>query len=320
LVVKQDLLNNSLVSGVTASWDLPGGHLDRSGVEFKGDGPLRQITSTELVVDPDYLWLYQIPLLYGKNFSREKSANGKEYIINHALAEELLKDNHRAPLSSLLGKHFGIDSAGYIVGISKNFNFNSLHYKIETIFLFSQRDWGFGTMSVKINGSDAKEALAAIQSVWTKNFPDHSLEYQFLDDHFADVYRADTQVSAIVGVLAGLAIIISCLGLFGLSSYSAEKRIKEIGIRKVLGASVQNIVTMLSKDFLKRVALSTGIAFPLAWWAMNKWLQDFAYRITMSWWIFALAGLLALGISLITISFQAIRAAVANPVKSLRTE
>ncbi len=297
-----------------------GSHLDQTGVEFRGDGPKRDLTSTLLIVDHDYLSLYKISLLHGKNFSSEVSANGKEYIINEALAKELLKDKPKAPVESLLGKHFGFDSIGTIVGIAKNFNFNSLHYKIETLFLFNQKDWGFSTMSVKINGNKASDALSFIQSVWQKNYPDHPFEYQFLDDHFSDVYRADTQVSSVVAVLATLAIVISCLGLFGLASYSAERRIKEVGIRKVLGASVQNITAMLSKDFLKYVLIATLIAWPLAWFAVYKWLQDYAYRITISWWVFIAAGLLACLIALVTISFQAIKAAVANPVKSLRTE
>ena len=153
-----------------------------------------------------------------------------------------------------------------------------------------------------------------------KNSPDHPFEYQFLDDHFAEVYRADSQVSSIVGVLAGLAIVISCLGLFGLASYSAERRVKEVGIRKVLGASVQNIVGMLSKDFLKYVLIAALIALPLAWFGVHKWLEDYAYRISISWWIFFIAVIIAMMIAFVTISFQAIMAAVANPVESLRTE
>jgi putative ABC transport system permease protein len=319
-LVKQELLGNSLVTAVTASQDQLGSHLDQTGVQFKGDGPKRDLTSTLLVVDHDYLNLYKISLLTGKNFSSELSANGKEYIINEALAKELLKDNPKAPVESLVGKNFGFDSIGTIVGIAKNFNFNSLHYKIETLFLVNQKEWGFNTMSVKINGGKASNAVSFIQSVWQKNFPDHPFEYQFLDDHFADVYRADTQVSSVVGVLATLAIVISCLGLFGLASYSAERRTKEVGIRKVLGASVQNITAMLSKDFLKYVLIATLIAWPLAWFAVHKWLQEYAYRITISWWVFILAGIMACLIALVTISFQAIKAAIANPVKSLRTE
>jgi putative ABC transport system permease protein len=319
-VMKQELLNNTLVSGVTGAQDVLGSHLDQSGIRFWGDGPARQLTSTRLIVDHDYLTLYKIPLLLGRNFSGDVSESGKEYIINESLAKELLKDNKRALMSSLLGKHFGYDSIGTIVGIGKDFNFNSLHYKIETMFMYYQRDWGFSNMSVKINGSKTKDAIAFIQSIWQKNVPDHPFEYQFLDDHFADVYQADSQVSSIVGILAVLAIIISCLGLFGLASYSAERRIKEVGIRKVLGASVQNIVTMLSKDFLKYVLIAAIIAWPLAWLSVYKWLQDYAYRINISWWIFLAAVFIAMIIAFVTISFQAIKAAVANPVKSLRTE
>jgi putative ABC transport system permease protein len=236
------------------------------------------------------------------------------------LAKELLKDDSKKPMSWLLGKNFGFDSTGTIVGIAKDFNFNSLHYKIETMFMYNQKDWGYSNLSVKINGSKASDALAFIQSTWQKNCPDSPFEYQFLDDHFEDVYRADSQVGGIVGVLAGIAIIISCLGLFGLASYSAERRTKEVGIRKVLGASVQNIVGMLSKDFLKYVLIAALIAWPLAWFSVYKWLQDYAYRIEISWWIFLLAVVVAILIALVTISFQAIRAAIANPVKSLRTE
>ena len=150
--------------------------------------------------------------------------------------------------------------------------------------------------------------------------PEQPFEYQFLDDHFAELYRADQAVSKVVGILAGLAILISCLGLFGLASYAAEKRVKEIGIRKVLGASVPNITALLSKDFIRLVFVSNLIAWPIAWFSVNRWLQDFAYRIPVSWWVFILAGVIALLIALVTVSFQAIRAAITNPVKSLRTE
>src|SRR6185312_4554961 len=153
---------------------------------------------------------------------------------------------------------------------------------------------------------------------WDATNPDHPFEYQFLDDHFAEVYKADNQQSQIVGILSGLAIFISCLGLFGLASYSAEKRVKEIGVRKVLGASVQRIVLLLSGNFLKLVLIANVPAMLLAWWAMNKWLQGFAYRVDLSWIVFVSIFLVSILIALITISFQAIKAATANPVKSLR--
>src|SRR5215203_953612 len=323
-LLKKELLQNSLVSVVTASQDILGSHLDQSGIGFKGDGPERQLTSTRLIVDADYLNLYKIQLAEGKNFSSDSSANGREYIINESLAKELLKDNTKADFTSLIGKRFGFDSSGHLVGqivaVAKDFNFNSLHHKIETMFMFNQTQWGLNTASVKINGSRAKDALTYIESVWKKINPGIPYEYKFLDDHFKDVYRADSQISTIVGALAILAIIISCLGLFGLASYAAEKRVKEVGIRKVLGASLQHIVFKLSKDFLKYVFIAALIALPLSWFAINKWLQDYAYRVDISWWVFLIAVVLAIVIALITISFQAIKAAIANPVKSLRTE
>ncbi|HEY8896368.1 MAG TPA: FtsX-like permease family protein, partial [Niastella sp.] len=174
--------------------------------------------------------------------------------------------------------------------------------------------------SVKINGDRPKDAISFIQSVWRKNCPDVPFEYQFLDEHFKELYKADSQVSTIVGTLAILAIIVSCLGLFGLASYSAERRFKEIGIRKVLGASVQNVVTLLSKQFMGLVLVANLIAWPIAWFVLERWLQDYAYRININGWVFVIAGVVSLFIALITVSMQAIKAAIANPVKSLRSE
>ena len=317
---KEELLKSSLVSGVTAAQDELGSHLDQSGIEFKGDGPLRNLTSTRLIVDPDYLTLFNLHLVEGRNFSREKSANGREYIINESLARELLRDNRSAKQSSLLGRHFGFDSLGYIVGIAKDFNFNSLHYKIETMFLFNQEKWGYSNASIKLSGSRSGEAINYIRSVWNNIFPDHPFDYHFLDDHFEELYRADSQVSRIVGILATLALIISSLGLFGLASYAGEKRIKEIGIRKVLGASVRSLVSLLSSQFIKLVLIANLIAWPVAWVAVSRWLQDYAYRVDVNLWVFGVAGLAALLIAMATISYQALRAAIANPVQSLRTE
>ena len=320
-LLKQELLSSSLVKGVTAAQDNLGSHLDQSGIEFRpSEAPKRQLTATQLITDADYLKLYKIKLLMGKNFSGEKTQEGREYIINEALAKELLKDQPKKPLSSLIGATFGYDSLGTIKGIAKNFNFNSLHYKIETLFMLSYKGDGFNTMSVKINGGSTTAALNFIKLTWKSVEPELPFEYQFLDDHFNEVYQVDDQVSKIVGILAGLIIIISCLGLFGLASYSAEKRIKEIGVRKVLGASVQNITILLSKNFLKLVVLANIIAWPIAWFVMHKWLQDFAYRINIQWWIFVLAGIISILIAFFTVSFQSIKAALTNPVKSLRSE
>jgi len=318
---KQELSGSTLISGVTASQDILGSHLDQGGVQFKpANGPMTQLGTTLMFVDNNYLSLYHIKLAAGSDFSSAKALNGRQYIINESLAKELLKDHPNAPLSSLIGDQFGIDSLGTIVGVAKNFNFNSLQYKIEPMSLVSQNQWGFRDVSVKISGGNTQAALVLIKSTWDKLNPDYPFEYQFLDDHFNEVYKADNQVSQIVGILAVLTIIISCLGLFGLASYSAEKRVKEIGVRKVLGASVQNIVLLLANNFIKLVLFANLIAWPLAWWAMNKWLQDYAYRIDIQWWVFVLAGGAAILIAFVTVSFQSVKAAIANPVKSLRSE
>lgn len=318
-LLKEQLSKGSAIAGVTGAQDQLGSHLDQSGVTFYGEGPSRDLTGTRLIVDADYLRVYNISLVAGQNFSHDKSAIGKEYIINESMAQELAKNEPNKSIEHLLGKHFGFDSAGTIVGIARNFNFNSLHYKIETLFLLNFNQY-FSTVSVKIRGGRTDEAIAYIRSTWRNLFSDHPLEYQFLDDHFAEVYRADTQVSRIVSVLAGLAIFISCLGLFGLASYAAEKRVKEIGIRKVMGASVNSIVALLSRHFIRLVLLACLLAWPLAWLAMRRWLQDYAYRVSLSGWVFLAAGVAALAIALVTVSILAVRAAMNNPVQSLRSE
>ncbi|MCE7040641.1 ABC transporter permease [Dyadobacter sp. CY312] len=321
--LKQELLASSFVESVTGSGQRLGNNLHQTGVTFKGDGPVREMASSQVIVDPDYLSLYKIKLVAGRNFTHDESDNARTYIINESLARELLKDQPNQNIQALVGKPFGfsgMDSLGTIVGIAKDFNFNSLHHKIETLCLFNQKDWGYGEMSVKIKGKDATQAVAAIGNIWKNQVPEKEFTYSFLDEHFKELYQADGQVSKIVGILAGLAIFISCLGLFGLASYSAERRVKEIGVRKVMGASVPGIVALLSKDFMKLVLISILIAMPFAWFLVRYWLQDFAYRIDIQWWIFAGAGLMAILIAQLTVSFQSIKAALNNPVKSLRSE
>lgn len=321
--IKEEFLANSFVEAVTGSHQRLGNNFHQTGVTYRGEGPDKRIASSQVVVDPDYLSLYKIKILAGRNFRDDASDVGKTYIVNESLAKELIKDQPNPNVQSVVGKRFGFsgqDSLGTIVGVAKDFNFNSLHNKIETLCIFNQKDWGYSEMSVRIKGKDAKQAITAMQAIWNKQIPGHTFNYSFLDEDFAKLYRADSQVSDIVGILAGLAILVSCLGLFGLASYSAERRIKEIGVRKVLGASVVGIVSLLLRDFLKLVLAAIIIATPLAWWAVSIWLQDFAYRIDMEWWVFLLAAILAILVALLTISFQSVKAALMDPVKSLRSE
>ena len=321
ILMKEELLANPLVTGVTGAFDQLGSSLSTLGFGFwPGNRPMRVLFTPGLFVDPDYLNLYKIQLVAGRNFSSGKSVNWKEWIVNETLARELLKDQPGAPLSWLLGKHFGGDTTGSIIGVVKDFNFNSLHYKIEPLFLMNQTIGFLSTMSVKINGRQASQAIAFIQSTWKKVFPEYSFNYQFLDDHFKELYRTDAQISQIVAIMSGLAILISCLGLFGLASFSAEKRTKEIGIRKILGASVKDVVFLLSRHFIGLVLIANLIAWPIAWLALHRWIQGYAYRVAISWWVFGLAGMAALLIALGTVSLLAIKAATNNPVKSLRTE
>lgn len=326
LAMKQDLQNSSLIGRVSGSQQRMGNNFHQTTMIYHGDGPVRSLVTSQVVVDKDFVTLYKIPLAAGNNFSQDVSRNGKEYIINETLAHELLKtDGKGNSMESLVGRKFGfsfngLDTAGKIVGVAKDFNFNSLHHKIETLALTNQVEWGFSEMSIRINGGKTKEAIAFVESVWKKHGNTHPFTYSFLDEHFAQIYHSDQQVSGVVTMLAVLAIIVSCLGLFGLASFAAERRVKEIGIRKVLGATVENIVAMLSKDFVKLVLIANLVAWPITYFAVRAWLQDFAYRISISWWVFVTAGVGAILIALFTVSFQALRAARSNPVQSLKID
>jgi putative ABC transport system permease protein len=212
----------------------------------------------------------------------------------------------------------GNATAYTIIGVVKNFNFETLRQDIGPLSMHLGKDNAF--VAFKLSASNTSSIVNYAGSQWKALAPGIPFHYHFLNESFDEMYRTEQRVGKIALIFSVLAIFIACLGLFGLATFLAEQRTKEIGIRKVLGASVQGIVQMLSKDFIKLVAIAFVFATPLAWWAMHNWLQDFAYRISIEWWMFVVAGLAALIIALITVSFQAIKAALANPVKSLRTE
>ena len=318
--LKAALEQSPLVKGVTGSSQSLGNNLHQGGFTFKGNGPERELASSHVLVDEDFISLYQIKLLAGKNFSKE--GNGNEYIINESLAKELLKDTPKAPLESLIGKILwgDDDTTSTIVGISADFNFNTLHNKVETLALINLSTYGFHDVSVKIDGSRAKEAIAEVEAIYKNTIHSYPFSYVFLDEHFEKLYRNDQKVSKVVAILGILAIVIACLGLLGLASYATQSRVKEIGVRKVLGASVPAIIQLLSFDFIKPVLIANLIAWPVAWLAMNSWLQNYAYHISISLWVFVVAGVCSLLIALISVSSHTFKAAIANPVKSLRTE
>jgi ABC-type antimicrobial peptide transport system permease subunit len=204
-----------------------------------------------------------------------------------------------------------------VIGVVKDFHFESLHEPIKPGYMFLEPG---NTIVASVQSNNQRQTIAAIERLYEKYNPGFPFTFNFLDEAYQKQYDSETRVSALSTYFAGLAIVISCLGLFGLAAFTAQKRRKEIGIRKVIGASVVNITTMLSKDFFRLIFISLAISFPVSWWLMSNWLQNFAYRIFITPYVFVIAGVAVILITLFTISFQSIKAAMANPVKSLRTE
>jgi putative ABC transport system permease protein len=270
-----------------------------------------------IVADEDYLSTYGVNVVAGRSFSKTYGSDTAAFLINESASSILgLKTPHDA-----IGKQFQYGGRkGELVGVFNDFHFESMHQRILPLVMFIPKNPNnYGRLSVKVSGN-IPAALAHLENTWKKFVPNIPFEYSFLDDRFAKLYESEQRQRSIFTVFACIAIFVACLGLFGLSAFAISQRIKEIGIRKVLGASVNSIVSVLSKDFLKLVIIAAVIAFPIAWYAMSKWLEDFAYRINIPWWLFVIAGIVAAAVAFLTISIQAVKAANANPVKSLRTE
>jgi ABC-type antimicrobial peptide transport system permease subunit len=208
----------------------------------------------------------------------------------------------------------------HVVGVVKDFIYESPYEKVQQLAIFGSKSW-FTTIHFKLNPiNSTQKDLQLAEAVFKKYNPQYPVTFNFADESYAKKFQEEKRTGTLAALFAGLTIFISCLGLFGLATYMAENRIKEIGVRKVLGASVMNITGLLSKDFLKLVVISLIVATPIAWWAMSAWLKSYSYRINIEWWVFAMAGVLSIAIALLTVSYQSIKAAIANPAKSLRTE
>ena len=318
---KNDVLQLPGVSSATLSGYLPVANSFRSDNTWSTEAVMTTKNGFDMqnwAIDYDYIKTMGMQIIKGRNFSKEFGSDSSAIIINETTAKII---GFKDPVGKQLFR--AVDQQGHIgaytiIGVVRNFNFETLHHEVGPLaFELSQ---GNGFASFKVGTGNISQLISQIQSKWKSMSLGLPFSYRFLDDSFDEMYRGEQRVGKIALVFSVLAIFIACLGLFGLATFIAEQRTKEIGIRKVLGASVQGIVQMLSKDFMKLVAISFVIAAPVAWYFMNKWLQDFAYRVNISWWIFVAAGLVALLIALVTVSFQAIRAAITNPVKSLRTE
>ena len=318
---KNNLLQLPGVSSGTISSYLPVSNSSRSDQSFSKDAVADVKNGFNMqtwVVDHDYFKTLGIQLKSGRNFSSDYGTDSTAVVINETTAQTL---GYADPLGKKLysiGGAYGPGVTYTIIGVVKNFHFESLRKTIGPVSFFLGKSSGL--VSFKVTAANIPGILKQAENNWKKMAPGLPFSYRFLDDSFNDMYRTESRVGKIALIFSVLAIFIACLGLFGLATFIAEQRTKEIGIRKVLGASVRGIVQMLSKDFIKLVAIAFIISAPLAWFFMNKWLQDFAYRIDISWWVFLLAAAISLFIAVATISFQAIKAAIANPVKSLRTE
>jgi len=309
-----------VISGTLSSF-LPVSNSSRNDNSYSKEAVMDSkngINMQTWTVDYDYLKTMGISLAKGRNFSKEFGTDSSAVIINETTAKFLAYDD---PIGKKIYSAFdnpATPRAYTIIGVAKNFNYESLHTTVGPLtFLLGHSR---GLASFKVKAENITSLLKNVEAKWKQMAPSMPFSYRFLDESFAEMYRAEQRVGKIALTFAVLAIFIACLGLFGLVTFIAEQRTKEIGIRKVLGASVNGIVQLLSKDFVKLVFIAFIISAPFAWWAMNKWLEDFAYRINISWWVFVLAAFIALAIALLTVSFQAIKAAIANPVKSLRTE
>jgi putative ABC transport system permease protein len=315
--IKTALLNQSGVASVTASLNVPGERIIYEKLHPENAREESYLLRL-LLAEFDFPETYGLTLHEGRSFSPQFSTDSSGAFLLNEKAVALFGWDRT------LGKRISFPSqnrSGEVVGVVKNFNFASLHSEIEPLaILLSPNPNFYKYISIRLRAGNKREAINAVERVWKAILPGAPLEYYFLDESFESLYRAEMRLQSMVTIFTAIGILIACLGLFGLVSQATEQRTKEIGVRKVLGASVSAIVSLVSKDFVKLIGLSYLVACPVAYLAMNHWLQDFAYRIDIGWWTFLLAGGLALLIALLTVSTQAIKAALANPVEALRYE
>ncbi len=333
---RAELTKLSQVLDATQAGYLPAGASNTGNDGFQpenGSSPSTIYREKTYYIDEHYLPTLGIGLAQGRNFSKAFPSDSSAVLINEAAAKRFGWQNRNGATVAGMSDHGGspigkrLSSVGNgspesrhvytVIGVVKDFHFASMHQRIEPLVMVYGAD--NYQMALRIQTADIAGLLKTLEQKW-KAQTDSPFAYSFLNERFNTVYQSEQRVGHLFGIFAGLTVIISCLGLFGLAMFTAQQRTKEIGVRKVLGASVVSVVALLSKDFLKLVVVAIVIASPIAWYAMNRWLQDFAYKIDLSWWVFALAGFLAIGIALLTVSFQSIKAALMNPVKSLRSE
>ncbi|XOV91748.1 MAG: ABC transporter permease [Bacteroidota bacterium] len=320
-LMKEELQRNPNVLGVTASGQRIGNNFHQYGFKYKKDTSILRIVPSNVMVDYNYLDVYGIKVKSGRNFSDEIAADdGRSFIINESFATKLDFDN---PVGQRIGHGwYDDDSLGTIIGVTEDFNFNSLHYKVNALSMVVHSDWNFSEMSVKLNGNNLQAGINAVEKIWDEQIVDsgYPFEYKFLDEHFDEVYKSDQQMGSVVTIMAILSIMVGCLGLFGLASISIEQRIKEIGIRKALGATTGELLILLSKNYAVLIVISLLIASPLAYLYLENWLTNFAFHISINPLIFLLGGFIAMLVAIMTVSFHTFRASRTNPVDALHYE
>jgi len=318
---KSELLLDSRISNVSATSEVPILiYYLHIGYDWEGKDPKKESRMNEVLVDHDFIETLNMTIVQGRGFSKDHATDASEaYIVNEAAVKAM-------DINSPVGKRFSAPAhagmrEGTIIGVVKDFHFRPLHDEIEPLVMFiAPEKFSFFCIRIKSEISDMPSTISFIEGVHKKFAPNFPFEYSFLDETFDKLYKSEQKTGSIFGYSTFLAIFISCLGLFGLAAQMAEMRIKEIGIRKVLGASVSGITLLLSKEFMKWVVVANVIAWPVAYYAMNRWIQNFAYRTSIGLWIFFLAAFLAFLIALITVGYQAVKTAMANPVDALRYE
>lgn len=313
---KTELQNQTAIQSVSAMSGEPGGFFD--GHMFDVEGHDEKWNARTEFADFEYVKTLGLKIIAGRDFSAQFSTDTTDAVIINKTAAAKLGWTPQQAIGKWIFNTVRDSNKRRIIGVVDDFNFQSLKQDVDALVISPADDRR--QILVKLKPGNLDAAIQIVQNAYNKAAPAYPLEYKFLDQQFGELYQKDIHQQTILSVFAGLAIFVACLGLFGLASFTATKRFKEIGVRKVLGSSVQGIVVLLSKDLLKPVLIATCIALPAGYWAMDKWLQNFAYKTTLSWWIFALAALLTFGIAFTTVCIKAVKAAIANPVKSLRTE
>jgi putative ABC transport system permease protein len=319
---KQELLRSPSIASVSVGYGFPGDIFGDGLMSIPRNG--QQKKATQLMVDHDYIKTLGLELVAGRDFSKEMATDGKQaFIINETAVKELgLGSPEQALGETLLWPTWrNPDSVkkAQIIGVVKDFHYKSLYDKVEPAVLQIYPE-AYSRVAVKMKTADIGNTIQYVKNIWNKFSPEYPIEYRFMDESFDQMYKAEDKLKSLLGIFTATTIFVACLGLFGLAAYAAERRKKEIGIRKVLGASAEGIVVLLLKEFVKLVVLALVIATPVAWYMMSNWLDDFPYRINLEWWIFAVAGSIAILIALLTVSFQSVKAALINPIKYLRSE